>query len=70
MKMMKETIKVNGMTCGHCKASVEGALTKLAGVVSAEVSLENKEVTVDFNEEQVTVEQLKTEIEDTGFDVA
>ncbi|OLO40344.1 copper resistance protein CopZ [Alkalihalophilus pseudofirmus] len=67
--MVKETIKVNGMTCGHCKASVEGALSKLEGVTKAEVSLENKEVTVEFNENQVTIDKLKSEIEDTGFDV-
>ncbi|WP_216827885.1 copper chaperone CopZ [Alkalihalobacterium elongatum] len=67
--MTKQTIKVKGMTCGHCKASVEGALTKLAGVTQAEVNLENKEVTVEYNEDEVTIDQLKSEIEDTGFDV-
>lgn len=67
--MAKETIKVNGMTCGHCKASVEGALTKVAGVSEATVSLENKEVVVEFEEGKVSLEQLKEEIEDIGFSV-
>nr|WP_209122464.1 copper chaperone CopZ [Alkalihalobacillus sp. BA299] len=67
--MMEETIKVNGMTCGHCKASVEGVLSKIDGVTKAEVSLENKEVTVEFNENQVSIDKLKSEIQDTGFDV-
>lgn len=67
--MSKQTIKVNGMTCGHCKAAVEGALTKLDGVVSAAVNLEQKLVDVEFDDSKVTVEKLKEEIEDNGYDV-
>ncbi|MDG5789055.1 copper chaperone CopZ [Evansella sp. AB-P1] len=66
--MKKEVIKVEGMTCGHCKSSVEGALTKLAGVSAAEVNLDAKNVSVEYDESAVTVEQLKEEIEEQGFD--
>lgn len=33
-------LKIEGMTCGHCSASVKRALEKVEGVVSAEVDLE------------------------------
>lgn len=69
MIMKKVVIKVEGMTCGHCKSSVEGALTKLEGVVSAVVDLGADNVTVEYDEAKVSLDQLKEEIEGVGFDV-
>ena len=68
--MEKTIIGVNGMTCNHCKMSVENALKRLDGVNSAEVSLENKNVTVEFDNSKIGLEALKAAIDDTGFDVA
>ncbi|MBB5174440.1 copper chaperone CopZ [Texcoconibacillus texcoconensis] len=67
--MTTKMIQVEGMTCNHCKSSVEGALNNLAGVSKAEVSLEDKNVTVEYDESQVQEQQLKDEIEEQGFDV-
>lgn len=67
--MNKVTINVNGMSCGHCKGAVEGALTKLAGVSSAQVNLQEKNVTVEFDAQTVSEAKLKAEIEDAGYDV-
>jgi Cu+-exporting ATPase len=39
-------IRVNGMMCGHCTASVEKACMGVPGTVSAVASLEEKNVTV------------------------
>ena len=39
-------IRVNGMMCGHCTASVEKACMSVPGTESAVASLENKTVTV------------------------
>ncbi|MFZ9483416.1 MAG: heavy-metal-associated domain-containing protein, partial [Ilumatobacteraceae bacterium] len=41
------TFTVPGMTCGHCKASVEGEVGKVAGVTGVSVDLETKVVTVE-----------------------
>ena len=68
--MEKTIIGVNGMTCNHCKMSVENALKRLEGVNSAEVSLENKNVTVEFDNSKISLDVLKETIDDTGFDVA
>lgn len=65
---METILKVEGMTCGHCKEAVEGAVNKLDGVKSAAVDLEAANVTVD-HEESVTVEAMKEAIEDQGYDV-
>lgn len=65
---METILKVEGMTCGHCKEAVEGAVNKLDGVKSAAVDLEAANVTVD-HEESVTVDAMKEAIEDQGYDV-
>ena len=66
---MEKVIRVEGMTCGHCKMAVEGTLKKLNGVLDAVVNLGEKIVTVSFNEGDVTLEQMKAAIEDQGYDV-
>lgn len=67
--MRKEIISVEGMTCNHCKSSVEGALNNLEGVAKAEVNLADNNVTVEYKEEEVTVAKMKEEIEEQGYDV-
>lgn len=66
--MMEKVIKVEGMTCNHCKMAVEGALKKLEGVKDAVVSLENKNVTVHLDKE-IAFDKMKDAIEDQGYDV-
>lgn len=39
-------LKIEGMTCGHCKSSVEKALLKVPGVTQAEVNLAHKQAVV------------------------
>lgn len=67
--MNEVIISVEGMSCGHCKSAVEGALAKLDGVASAEVNLADKNVTVSFDSAKVDESALKNEIEETGYDV-
>lgn len=67
--MEKVIINVEGMSCNHCKISVESALNKVDGVSGAEVNLDAKNVTVKFDSATTNLEQLKVTIDDTGFDV-
>ncbi|WP_052254832.1 copper chaperone CopZ [Salinicoccus sp. YB14-2] len=67
--MNTTSIKVEGMTCGHCKSSVEGALGKLSGVSKAEVDLEANKVSVEYDEDQVNVDEMNEAIEEQGYDV-
>lgn len=66
---MEKTLNVQGMSCGHCKMSVEGALNKLNGVSAAEVNLEAGKVDVIFDESKVTSDAMKEAIEEQGYDV-
>jgi len=62
-------LKVEGMTCNHCKAAVENAVRQLSGVLAAEVDLSRKTVTVQYEPDRVSVEQMKQAIEEEGYDV-
>ncbi|WP_062353455.1 copper chaperone CopZ [Bacillus kwashiorkori] len=66
---METTLTVKGMSCNHCKMSVEGALKKLAGISDAKVNLEAGTVEVTYDESKVNVAAMKEAIEDQGYDV-
>lgn len=65
---MQTKLNVEGMSCSHCENAVNKALTKISGVSEVEVNLKNKTVTVT-HDETVSVDKIKTEIEDQGYDV-
>ncbi|TNJ66281.1 heavy-metal-associated domain-containing protein [Paenibacillus hemerocallicola] len=65
--MQNVNLKVDGMSCGHCVNSIEGAVKKLGA--SAKVDLDSKSVSLQFDESKVTLEAIKTAIEDQGYDV-
>lgn len=62
-------LNVEGMTCNHCKQSVEKAVGAISGVEAVEVVLADKKVNVTLDPSLVSVDTLKNTIEDIGFDV-
>lgn len=63
---METVIKVNGMMCKHCKATVERVCKEVPGTVDAQVDLEAKTVTVTGNAD---VAALKKAITDADYEV-
>ncbi len=68
--MTEKTFNVPDMSCGHCKAAVEGELNKLSGVERANADVEKGTVEVTYDEGTVTTEDLKGAIEEAGYTVA
>jgi copper ion binding protein len=68
--METTTIKVGGMSCGGCVASVTKVLTELPGVTKADVVLEPGQATVEFDAAQVSRAALCEAIEDAGFEAS
>lgn len=66
---MKEVLKVDGMSCGHCQKAVETSLGELAGVSKVAVNLEAGDVTIEFDETKTSVAAITETIEDQGYDV-
>lgn len=62
------TIKVGGMTCGGCVASVTRVLSALAGVKDVTVSLEQAQAVVVADAAKVGRGQLVQAVEDAGFE--
>ena len=67
--MQNATLKVQGMSCGHCVNAVETGVKALNGINEVKVNLAEAEVAVSFNEAQVSLEQIQEAIEDQGYDV-
>jgi len=65
--MATAKLRVQGMSCGHCQATVEQALTAIGGVYSAVVDLRDGEAEVDFNDDTVTTEQLVDAVVRAGY---
>uniref|UniRef100_A0A452V181 Copper-transporting ATPase 1 n=1 Tax=Ursus maritimus TaxID=29073 RepID=A0A452V181_URSMA len=63
-------INIYGMTCNSCVQSIEGVISKKAGVKSIRVSLANGNGTVEYDPLLTTPETLREAIEDMGFDAA
>lgn len=67
-KVMTKTMKIEGMMCGHCEATVKKALEAIDGVNSAEVSHEAGTAVVELSE-GVQDEVLKKAVEDKDYKV-
>ena len=66
---MKKTIPVIGMACSVCAANVERKLNSLEGINSATVSLAGRTALVDYDPEKITLEDMKREISNAGYDL-
>lgn len=65
---MTTTLKINGMMCPHCEATVKTALESIDGVTSAEVSHESGTAVVTLSKE-VNEDVLKKAVVDKGYTV-
>ena len=66
--MNQKTLKIEGMMCGHCEATVKTALEEVPGVSQAQVSHEKGTAVVTLTAE-VADEVLKTAVEAKDYKV-
>ena len=67
--MIEMTFNVPDMSCGHCKAAVEGGLNELPGVERANADVVRGTVEVSYDEVTVGTGDLKGAIEEAGYTV-
>jgi copper chaperone CopZ len=65
--MTTRTYSVLGISCGHCKAAIEGELAPLDGVESALVDIDAKTVTVIG---EITEVDVRSAVDEAGYEVA
>ena len=68
--MTTETLSVPDISCGHCKTSIEGAVSELDGVEKVEVNIDARTVDVAFDGGTVAREAIVGAIEEQGYEVA
>lgn len=61
------TIKVYGMSCQMCANGVAASLKRLKGVESAQVSVKKAQAVVVYDDHQVTLAEIKKQIDKSGF---
>jgi len=64
------TIKVEGMKCAKCSASVSKALKATEGVEDAQVSSEKGEAVIKYDDQKLNEAKLREVINSTGFKAA
>ena len=68
--MREEVYDISGMHCAACSASVEKVTRRLPGVERSDVNLVAERMTIVYDENQVTPEQIVAKVEKAGFGAA
>ncbi|MBR6490091.1 MAG: cation transporter, partial [Muribaculaceae bacterium] len=66
---MRKTVPVIGMACSACSANVENKLRSIAGINEANVNLVGRTASIDFDPSRVSLEEIKKQISDIGYDL-
>ena len=66
---MEATLNVPDISCSHCKETIEGAVSDVAGVDRVEVAIEKRTVDVAFDGREVTFNRIVAAIEGQGYEV-
>lgn len=68
----EHTVAINivGMTCQSCVQSIEGRISKVKGIESVRVSLEQNNAVIKYLQSEISPEQICQEIQDMGFDAS
>lgn len=67
--MAKVVLWLETLTCPSCLAKIEGAVGQLNGVKDVKVLFNASKVKVEFNEADVTTEEIKGAVERLGYSV-
>ena len=54
--------------CGMCEKKIEGSLADVEGVASADWDVESEEMTVKFDPDVISLDDIKQKIADVGYD--
>ena len=65
--MSTRTYDIPGISCGHCKAAIEGEVATLATVESVVVDIDARTATVTGSADEAAV---RAAIDEAGYDVA
>lgn len=68
--MIKETYEIGGMSCASCAASVERVTKGMPGVEESSVNLATGKMTIQYDPQKVSAEEITHKIKGIGFTAA
>jgi copper chaperone len=67
---MNTTLNVPGISCDHCKNTIEGAVGRLDGIAVVDVNIDQRTVAIDFDDTAVTLPEIVAVLDEAGYEVA
>ena len=68
--MSNAILNVPDISCGHCQATIQGALGAIPGIVSVNVDIPTKKVTVQYDAAVVGLDRMKEVLAEEDYPVA
>ncbi len=65
--MQHQSMKINGMTCAACAQRIEKVTSRMPGVSQSSVNLAAEKLTIDFDDQQVSVQDIQNAIDKAGY---
>ncbi len=67
--MSKAILQLDALSCPSCMQKIQGALEKQAGVTTVKVLFNAAKVKADFDDGQISADQLANTVTDLGYEV-
>ncbi len=67
MGTIKQTFRVEGMSCASCAASAQNVLSALKGVKTASVNYAGETAVLEFDQQQVTTDEMAESLNRLGY---
>jgi len=68
--MATTVLNVPDISCEHCERAIKGALTPVAGVQQVVVDIPAKQVRVEYDQRQVSLDRMKEILQEEDYPVA
>ena len=65
--MQQQSMKIMGMTCAACAQRIEKVTTKLPGVANSSVNFATEKMTIAYDEQQVTAQEIQSAVSKAGY---
>jgi len=65
----KVTLKIKGMTCTACASQVEKSLSKVEGIIEANVNFAVEKITVKYDPKKVRLIDMQKKVSDLGYEL-
>lgn len=69
VKYISKTYPVTGLSCASCAARTESFVKDLPGIVSASVNFADASLRVEFDPEDITVQEIRKGVRSIGYDI-